>query len=68
MLAYVDDYADGSEDMLFVHIIAERTKPEDPWNTENRNAEITIELSPKKKWTFYEDYEKFVLEFFDAII
>ena len=68
ILAYIDDYQSNSEDVVFVHVIAERAKSEDPWSDENRNTEIAIELNTKKKWKFYEDYEEFALEFFDAII
>ena len=68
LLAYVDDYSGGSEDMLFVHVIAERNKPEEPWYTENRDAEITVVLNSKKKWKFYDSHEEFAMEFFDAII
>jgi hypothetical protein len=68
MLAYIDDYQPNAEDTVFGTVIAERVKPEDEWQIENRNTMIAIVLNSKKKWKFYEDYEEFGAEFLDAIL
>ena len=38
------------------------------WQTSTRGAEIVIDLRKVKKWKFYEDYEEFGAEFFEAIL
>lgn len=69
-IGYVDDYQPDSPDLVFITIISDRKIcPNSQWSSKNRDIEMGIDLCKTKgKWKFYEDYEEFFTEFFDAIL
>ena len=69
VIGYVDDMDPKNEDLVQVTIIAEKTRNSpNRWITENRDTTIMQDLRRLKKWKFYEDYEEFGAEFFEAIL
>ena len=61
---------DTGEDSVMVTVIAERSNnPEmHEWSVLMRNTQIMVNLKKVKKWKFYENYEEFFAEFFEAIL
>lgn len=69
IIGYVDEYQPDSSDLVFVTIISDKNIKDTQWDTTNRDTEIAIDLKKNAhKWRFYENYEEFFSEFFDAIL
>ena len=69
VIGYIDDLNPNIEDLIQVTIIAEKTRESaGKWITEKRNITIMQDLRRLKRWKFYETYEEFGTDFFEAIL